>query len=211
MPALLVSPYARRGYVDSTPLDTTSIPGLHRAQLAARARRTRAARLGRAFDFSAASARGAHRLRRARVRRAPGGPHLGDLPRLRGGSRRCAVALIGWVGLRRTLLATSLLMALAAPAARDRPRTRSRPCRRCRGCASRSTESSSAPTPPDGRHRASRRRGSPRRAHDRDQARRARPLRPLVRRPPDRRDQPRVPRRASASSTSTASASTRRR
>ena len=55
VPALLVSPYARRGCVDSTQLDTTSIPGFiernwRLAPLAARDARARG--LERAFDFS---------------------------------------------------------------------------------------------------------------------------------------------------------------
>ena len=38
-PALLVAPYARRGYVDSTTLDFTSMPEVHRGQLGPRAAR----------------------------------------------------------------------------------------------------------------------------------------------------------------------------
>ena len=91
VPALLVSPYARRGYVDSTPLDTTSILRLHRATTggsAARGGATRGRSLAGAFDFS----------QRARARRsivaaereaadAPARPHLGDLPGLWRGAR----------------------------------------------------------------------------------------------------------------------------
>ena len=63
-------------------------PRLHRAQLAAGAGARRTAAPGPGLRLLAASARGAHRLRRPPCRRAPADPHLGDLPGLRGGARR---------------------------------------------------------------------------------------------------------------------------
>ena len=121
VPALLVSPYARRGYVDSTPLDTTSIPGFIE-------RNWRLGpdggppRLGRAFDFSqpprAARIVSADRHAAARRQTRIWVIYVGY-----GAAVAVALALIGWVGLRRTLLVTGLLAALAAPAAAQTPAT----------------------------------------------------------------------------------------
>ena len=67
VPALLVSPYARRGYVDSTPLDTTSIPAFIERNWRL-APTHAAARSGPGVRLLGTSTRGAHRLRRAPVR-----------------------------------------------------------------------------------------------------------------------------------------------
>ena len=121
MPALLVSPYARRGFVDSTPLDTTSIPAFVERNWGL-ARRTRARTFERAFDF-------------ARAPREPSIPAAERRPAARRGVRLWVIyvgygaalvlsgILIGWVGLRRTLVVTALLAVSAAPAAAQAPDT----------------------------------------------------------------------------------------
>ena len=73
VPALLVSPYARRGYVDSTRLDTTSILRFIERQLGARAAgptRRRANSFAGSVRLHAAAARAEHPRRRAQ-RRGP--------------------------------------------------------------------------------------------------------------------------------------------
>ena len=92
-----------------------------------------------------------------------------------------AVALIGWIGLRRTLLATSLLMALAAPAAAQTPDTiQTVPpvpgMRFALDGVELRADSAGRAHPPPGRTRL------PDGAAHADQARGACPLRPLVRR-----------------------------
>jgi phospholipase C len=58
VPTLLMSPYARRGYVDHTPLQTTSIPGFVEDNWSLRAPSAGAAAgLGSAFDFNRAPRR----------------------------------------------------------------------------------------------------------------------------------------------------------
>jgi hypothetical protein len=121
VPALLVSPYARRGFVDSTPLDTTSIPAFIERNWGL-PRRIRARSLARAFDFT-------------RGPRAPSIPAAQRGPAARRGARLWVIyagygaalvlsgVLIGWVGLRRTLAVTALLAAGAAPAAAQTPET----------------------------------------------------------------------------------------
>ena len=123
VPALLVSPYARRGYVDSTPAGHHLHPGLHRTQLAAARAHPVTQLSGRAFDFSAPprEARIASAERRSGERREA---RIWVIYLGYGTALAAAVALIGWVGLRRTLLAIiALLMALAAPAAAQTPDT----------------------------------------------------------------------------------------
>jgi phospholipase C len=121
VPALLVSPYARRGFVDSTPLDTTSIPAFVERNWRL-ARRIRARSFERAFDFS-------------RGPREPSIPPAERRPAARTGARLWVIylgygaalalsgILIGWVGLRRTLAVTALLVATAAPAGAQVPET----------------------------------------------------------------------------------------
>ena len=73
VPALLVSPYARRGHVDSTPLDTTSILRFieDNWQLEPLARRdARASSFAGSLRLLAAGARAEHPRRGARRRRA---------------------------------------------------------------------------------------------------------------------------------------------
>jgi phospholipase C len=121
VPALLVSPYARRGYVDSTRLDTTSILRFieDNWDLAPLARRdAKANSFASAFNFSQAprspsllgSGRGADQA--SAVRRWVIYVGYGAVLVL-------AAALIGWAALRRPALATlALALALAAgPAA----------------------------------------------------------------------------------------------
>jgi hypothetical protein len=121
VPALLVSPYARRGYVDSTPLDTTSIPTFIKRnwRLGPGAGRPT---LGRAFDFSQvpreARIVSADRQRAQRRQTRIWVIYLGY-----GAALAVAVGLIAWARLRRTLLVTGLLLAMAAPAAAQAPAT----------------------------------------------------------------------------------------
>ena len=165
VPALLVSPYARRGHVDSTALDTTSILrfiednwGL--APLA-RARRS------------------SQQLRR-RVRLLEGAPRAPSIVAAERGSedpapvRRWVIylgygaalvlsaLLIGWGVLRprrrrcwRSPSCSALQQRPAAAQAHEarRSRRRSRRSRRCPACASRSTATASRPTVPAGRRR----------------------------------------------------------
>ena len=208
VPALLVSPYARRGYVDSTPLDTTSIPAFIERNWRL-APSTRPPALGRAFDFSAPprEARIVSAERRSGERREA---RIWVIYLGYGTALAAAVALIGWIGLRRTLLATSLLMALAAPAAAQAPDTIQTvppvPGMRfaLEGVEFRADAAGRAHPPPGAR-------GSPTVLPT--------PIRPGVRARfdrwydggPDRRDQPRVPRGLPLRVTSTASGSTRGR
>ena len=109
VPALLVSPYARRGFVDGTPLDTTSIPAFIERNWGL-GRHIQARGFRRAFDFS-------------RPPREPIIPAAERAPAARRGVRlwviyvgygaalALSVILIGWVGLRRTLAVTALLAA----------------------------------------------------------------------------------------------------
>jgi hypothetical protein len=121
VPALLVSPYARRGYVDSTALDTTSIPGFIE-------RNWRLGpgggppRLGWALDFSQPP-RAARIVSADRKAAARGHTRIWVIYVGYGAAVAVALALIGWMGLRRTLLVTGLLAALAAPAAAQTPAT----------------------------------------------------------------------------------------
>jgi Phosphoesterase family/Glycosyl hydrolase family 99 len=116
VPALLVSPYARRGHVDSTPLDTTAILRFieHNWRLEPLAPRAgRAGNLTAAFDFSQpprepsiVAAKG-DRATAAPVRRWV--IYLGY-----GGALLVAVATIGWGALRRPASAVAAaIVALA--------------------------------------------------------------------------------------------------
>jgi hypothetical protein len=121
VPALLVSPYARRGFVDGTPLDTTSIPAFIERNWGL-GRHIQARGFRRAFDFS-------------RPPREPIIPAAERAPAARrsvrlwviylgyGAALALSVILIAWVGLRRTLAFTALLSACAAPAAAQGPAT----------------------------------------------------------------------------------------
>jgi hypothetical protein len=119
VPALLVSPYARRGFVDSTRLDTTSIPAFIERNWGL-ARRTGARSFERAFDFS----RGPREPTipaSERTRAARHGARLWVIYVGYGAALFLSGILIGWVGLRRTLAVTALLVATAAPAAAQAP------------------------------------------------------------------------------------------
>jgi hypothetical protein len=115
VPALLVSPYARRGFVDSTPLDTTSIPAFIERNWGL-ARRSRARSFAGAFDFS----RGPREPSIPAARRTEAerrGARLWVIYVGYGAALALSGILIGWLGLRRTLAVTVLLAASAAPAA----------------------------------------------------------------------------------------------
>ena len=192
VPALLVSPYARRGFVDSTPLDTTSIPAFVERNWGL-ARRTPARTFERAFDF-------------ARAPREPSIPAAERRPAARRGVRLWVIyvgygaalvlsgILIGWVGLRRTLVVTALLAVSAAPAAAQAPDTIQTvpavPGMRFSlgGVEFRADAAGRSASTCDARRLADG-------ANHRRQARRPRAVRPLVRRPPDRRSEPGVPSR----------------
>jgi hypothetical protein len=122
VPALLVSPYARRGYVDSTPLDTTSIPAFIERNWGL-SPRTRPRGLGRAFDFSRPP-------REARIVSAERRPTQRRQARLwviylgYGAALLVSGILIGWVTVRRALAVTAVLVAASvAPAAAQTPDT----------------------------------------------------------------------------------------
>jgi hypothetical protein len=121
VPALLVSPYARRGFVDSAPLDTRSIPAFVERNWAL-GRRIRARSFESAFDFSRepreASIPAAQRRPAARR-----GARIWVIYAGYGAALLLSGLLIGWVGLRRTLAVTALLMVGAAPAAAQAPDT----------------------------------------------------------------------------------------
>ena len=128
VPALLVSPYARRGFVDGTQLDTTSIlrfieTNWRLAPLASRD--ARAGSLERALDFS----RPPREPSMIAAERKPPdrrGVRIWVIYVGYGAAVVLSAILIGWAGLRRTLAVTAILVASAAPAAAqtaDVPRT----------------------------------------------------------------------------------------
>jgi phospholipase C len=102
VPAVLVSPYAKRGHVDSTRLETASIPRFIEQNWGLRpltARDARAGSFGGAFDFSRPP-------RRPSIVAAGPTPHRPEARRGviyvgYGGGLALAAALIGWAVLRR--------------------------------------------------------------------------------------------------------------
>ena len=87
VPALLVSPYARRGYVDSTPPRHHLHPRFIERNWATRAAHVGHAASSGAFDFSR-EPRAASIVRRAtKAGGAPGRAHLGDLRGIWRGAR----------------------------------------------------------------------------------------------------------------------------
>ena len=103
VPALLVSPYARRGHVDSTLLDTTSILRFieDNWQLrAARAARRTGRELRRSLRLLAAGTRAEPAQRRTR-RRRPAPVRRWVIYLGYGAALVLAAALIGWAALRR--------------------------------------------------------------------------------------------------------------
>jgi phospholipase C len=125
VPALLVSPYARRGYVDSTRLDTTSILRFieDNWRLKPLGRRdARAGSLARAFDFSGAP-REPSIVAAERGARDPSPVRRWVIYLGYGAALILASVLIGWGVLRRpatAVLALAALLALSADRAEAR-------------------------------------------------------------------------------------------
>ena len=131
MPALLVSPYARRGVVDSTPLDHTSIlrfiEGNWRlAPLAARDKQARS--LDGAFDF-ARHPREPKLIAGGLSSASRGSPRRWLIYLLYGAAVMLAVGLIARVGSRRAQVPLAAMVGVCALGAGPPPRTR----RGCRG------------------------------------------------------------------------------
>ena len=130
VPALLVSPYARKGHIDSTRLETTSILRFieDNWELKPLARRdARAHSFVGAFDFSRPARAPQDPRRRANAGASAGGPALGDLHRLRrraAGRRRAVrlgpaaprIALARPAGCQLAAVAVALSALGAAPA-----------------------------------------------------------------------------------------------